>query len=348
MAKFDYADLVQVSPAALTENPIFASLLALKAPLTGSIARTFVLRTGTYYEIALEPESLLRLPDAYLIAATVARHDLSFLEVAEAHLQKIEEWGEESDALLIDSIKVVILRLEALQPAIEAATEAEMTQQTEEEREATIEAAIDLGAAWLEQFKQHPLYQDLPAPARAQAESILPGFFEDAIVNYQQGPGAWRPNAVEGFFQEPATERHKPVQLRPHPGKIMHAFFAFLEQVGLMEDTERLRLEIEDIMKANPVPPSNLTSKELTDLMGQDAQRRGIDLKEPDGLSSYLHEATQTPNPFQGLNIPTDPFRHLQRNDRITVRYPDGTLKERVRFKEVAQDLRAGRCEWVE
>ncbi len=55
--------------------------------------------------------------------------------------------------------------------------------------------------------------------------------------------------------------------------------------------------------------------------------------------------------PDEGDVVRSEPVRveySISRNERVTVRYSDGTVREDVKYKTVAEDVAAGRCMVVE
>ncbi len=82
----------------------------------------------------------------------------------------------------------------------------------------------------------------------------------------------------------------------------------------------------------------------FTDSYEQDEREEFINFN-----SRYFYEPgplfpSLFPEPFD----PVDPVRvgpKIGRNDRVTVKYTDGTMKESIKYKKIVDDLEAGRCE---
>jgi hypothetical protein len=51
--------------------------------------------------------------------------------------------------------------------------------------------------------------------------------------------------------------------------------------------------------------------------------------------------------PLQPTFYQASPFDKIGRNDKVTVKYKDGTLQTDVKFKKVEDDLKSGKCELV-
>ena len=76
---------------------------------------------------------------------------------------------------------------------------------------------------------------------------------------------------------------------------------------------------------------------------------RSFELKERDAASpiedQYFYEPPVPPLPFFTDPEPVRVGPKIGRNDKVTVKYADGTIKENLKYKKVMDDLEAGRCE---
>jgi hypothetical protein len=120
---------------------------------------------------------------------------------------------------------------------------------------------------------------------------------------------------------------------------------SYTEDYVRQMDDEGLNLELY-VFDATDLTPSPRRDTD-EDLAAAREYVRDLIPDEEDTETAYFREAEQLRKEFVAspASPAPDPYRHLGRNDRVTVSYPDGTRKEGVKFKYVAKDLREGRCE---
>ncbi len=61
---------------------------------------------------------------------------------------------------------------------------------------------------------------------------------------------------------------------------------------------------------------------------------------------SSVAEAPEPPKPK--VTAPISSQKMYGRNDRVKVKYADGTLRENIKFKQIEEDLKENRCYIVE
>jgi hypothetical protein len=137
-------------------------------------------------------------------------------------------------------------------------------------------------------------------------------------------------------------------------------FFQFLEHIELIEaqpfiDSINQYKEEIAIRSANPkswqptkkkmiaagMDLAENTAEELMDIMGIDPSEIYGD------YDSFDDEDYSSSFPFKPIEQEINPYRHIGRNDRISVKYSDGRVIENVKFKKVEADLKAGKCKLI-
>jgi len=137
------------------------------------------------------------------------------------------------------------------------------------------------------------------------------------------------------------TEKLIPVALESKREMIVES-----QKSGNWTEDKKSRMEAlasgVDMSDVNALYPF-LIKRELGKL--HESVERAIDVV--DSLNERISPPDHPPiTPFIKADS-KDPFIHLKRNQKITVQYPDGTLKENVKFKEVKDDLYEGLCELI-
>lgn len=158
----------------------------------------------------------------------------------------------------------------------------------------------------------------------------------------------WAPNDV------PAG-----IELYEHYGDNVIALFRFWDNDNPIPDAKPYIDAVEEIKSQIPI---NAAKEENWSLEKQAFMKSGLDIAKMylEGNSEDLDDFGEEGFPFDSFALPDfsepqypkasfdhDPYRHLNRNDRISVKYTDGKLAENVKFKKVEQDIRNGECKIV-
>jgi len=90
------------------------------------------------------------------------------------------------------------------------------------------------------------------------------------------------------------------------------------------------------------------------DMGNEDDRNKFMQLQQLNALSGLVAEKRDSLNKLISENrgvlsskepfVNQDPYKNFKRNTKVSVRYPGGKTKERVSFKRVEKDLRAGKC----
>lgn len=77
-------------------------------------------------------------------------------------------------------------------------------------------------------------------------------------------------------------------------------------------------------------------------------EKEGVEFSDKEQLDQYLLDYNQKiMYPSMNNSSITNDYKDIGRNQKISVKYPDGKVIEDVKFKKVQKDLIAGKCELV-
>lgn len=135
----------------------------------------------------------------------------------------------------------------------------------------------------------------------------------------------------------------------------MIQFLQYFETTEELESTQALQQAVQEVKTQIPIEAKNKEKWSLFKRLEEEAAEAGIDTQDVDALNAFIQQRKSTLmqemyRPSQPALVTNyeNPYRHIGRNEKITVKYTDGTLKEGVKFKKVEKDLLDGLCELVE
>lgn len=182
-------------------------------------------------------------------------------------------------------------------------------------------------------------------------------FVADTFVNY-----AWRYVGENVDEWDAATVREvclhyvvgkvsAPAEEFENYGKILAVFFHYLEKEGYISDSKELRetaLEITPQIVEYAADPRNW---HMAKSMFMPGVSQGLDLSDQDALNTYMRQqqlralgATQTTHePIKTIKN----AKKTGRNDKVSVKYPDGKIVKDVKYKKVMRDVEAGKCKLI-
>ncbi|MEM8528188.1 MAG: hypothetical protein AAGG68_26325 [Bacteroidota bacterium] len=136
---------------------------------------------------------------------------------------------------------------------------------------------------------------------------------------------------------------------------ILIQFFKYLGSTNLYsintEEVVATLKEIADEIVERATDPNNWG---MAKSMMMGAMEQGFDISNQKDLDNYMYSYNQNllASNFSNSSVPKlakpNPFKHIGRNEKINVKYKDGTTKNAIKFKKVEKDLRAGRCRLIE
>ncbi|WP_367389793.1 hypothetical protein [Lewinella sp. LCG006] len=124
-----------------------------------------------------------------------------------------------------------------------------------------------------------------------------------------------------------------------------------LDEIGEIDNAVTLISAVKKIKKRIPERAADPANWGMAKSMMMGAQNAGVDLSSEAAIDNYMRELQRTQSQkaySQPVSPTTNPYKHLGRNDKVTVRYKGGRVLSEVKFKKVMKDLQGGACELVE
>lgn len=215
------------------------------------------------------------------------------------------------------------------------------------------EAYAQLSNQWLGEFKDSVYYQNLNAIQQGYAVKATDAFMAKIYEGTGAAPKDWTLLDLDFACLELAANLDESDAFFKSMVDHVIGYIQFLGEEGHLHPplgTDGLQQIKEMVPEIAEAPES----WEFTKTMMLGALNEGIDPTDEKAMTAYVESLDQEffPNEsahdFLDNSSIHDPLRKIGRNEKVTVRYPDGRVVENVKFKKVERDLREGRCELVE
>jgi hypothetical protein len=223
-----------------------------------------------------------------------------------------------------------------------------------EEEEDDEEYIGKLEEEWIEAFQESQYFTALNEYQREKA-GFVASTFMSYMYNYEDVlPMDWDVFSTEavllGVVPRKVTAE---IEFFENYGDILIAFLRFLGEKEYITDSEALQDAVRSVKDEIPKIAGDSSNWGIAKALFMTAKEEGYDLKDQEQINTFINlynQRIQFGN-FENLqggtgNMSTqeNPSKGIGRNDKITVRYGDGTVKENVKFKLVEEDLSAGKC----
>lgn len=208
-----------------------------------------------------------------------------------------------------------------------------------------------LKSTWVERFLQSAQYQEL-----SEAEQVDTKFAVDSLMHYLYNyedvlPGEWDvPSITQVCLEWIPAKVSTEADFFEHFGDITIAFLQHLDEIGEIDNAATLISAVKKIKKRIPERAADPANWGMAKSMMMGAQNAGVDLSSEAAINNYMMQLqrTQLQKAYnQPVSPAANPYKHLGRNDKVTVRYKDGRVLSEVKFKKVMKDLQEGACELV-
>ncbi len=212
----------------------------------------------------------------------------------------------------------------------------------------------DLGQL-ADEFAKSPLMEKLPLEKQQHADFIADNFVHYAVGYIGASPKEWNTATIKEvcLHYVPGKVSMEPAFFEQY-AEVLLLFFQFLKDKGILTDIEELQSATKAIAKEIPQKAADPRNWHMAKSMMMPAMENGLDLSDEGELDKYMMLQQQ-----QGLAgllgggdaIPYhDPItapKKIGRNEKVDVKYEDGTIKKGVKYKKVKKDIELGKCSIV-
>lgn len=205
---------------------------------------------------------------------------------------------------------------------------------------------------WTHRFLESEQYQDLSETQQIDAHFAVDTLME-YLYNYEGVlPKEWDVPSIKAVCLEWIPRKvSTEAEFFEHFGDITIAFIQHVGEIGEIDNAETLISAVEKVKNRIPKIAADPANWGMAKSMMMGAKDAGVDLSSEAAIDNYMRELqrTQLQKAYSAPEQPAiNPYKHLGRNDKVTVRYPDGRVLTDVKFKKVMKDLQEGACELVE
>ena len=214
---------------------------------------------------------------------------------------------------------------------------------------------------WIRRFMESNRYKALTEADKSHAGFILENFY-NYMENYEEKkPSRWNISSVRNVLTKwvprKVTAEQETFECY---GVVILEFFKFLDENGYRKMTSLIPVAI----KARDKIVEESQKREYwghAKAFLMEAIEEGVDPEDPKAINRFMRKKQ-----FQALKqlrntkdesapksrtvsrtVDTKQFKNIWQNQKITVQYPDGTIKEDIKFKDVKNDLYEGLCELI-
>jgi hypothetical protein len=203
---------------------------------------------------------------------------------------------------------------------------------------------------WDDEFVESAFYDAL---SEAQKESA--GFTVNSFINYMsdyvcESPKDWNKSHVQSVCLEWIPKKvTAEIEFFEHFGDVLIQFFNFLDEKQYIKNAKTLQKAVEEIKNRIPIVASNPNNWGMAKSMMMGARQSGYDINNEGDINNYMmnYREQALSRVLENKPVKENLYKKIGRNDKISVKYSDGTLKENVKFKVVEQDLLNDKCELI-
>lgn len=202
---------------------------------------------------------------------------------------------------------------------------------------------------WLEEFQSSIHFEQLTDAQKNDMPFAVSLFGDYAWKYHDTLANEWSPGIVEDVCLNIVPRKTSAkIQLFENYGDIMFAFFTFLGEKEYIDNAEELCKRINKLKKQIPIHAANPRNWGPAKAFFMEMAERGIDMEDKAAIDRFMQEkqlAALGNLPEKPKLHEANPYSKIGRNDKVNVKYTDGTEKKQVKFKQVEQDLKDRKCE---
>lgn len=216
---------------------------------------------------------------------------------------------------------------------------------------------------WVRHFELSERFEALTSAEKTFTGPALANFYDYMKKHERKVPTNWTPNSVKNVLTKWAPRKLVGnEQTFESFHNIILAFFEFLNEKGYRDTGKWLSTvaDSRETMIAASQKKDRWTSAKRERM---EAMEAGVDMDDEmeiwsfsmgktlrgfDELTNKLRDYREGIEPEKTpVKVDKRQFKNIWENQKITVQYPDGTIKENIKFKEVKNDLYEGLCELI-
>ena len=214
---------------------------------------------------------------------------------------------------------------------------------------------------WVRHFQASERFRALDKIDREKSDFVLE-IFRDYMKDYEgKIPAKWNINSVRNVLTKWIPRKVTGEQrLFEAFGIVILEFFKFLDEKGYRKMTSLIPVAIkaknkivEESQKREHWGSAKTFMMEAlesgVEMDNQKAVNRFMRKKQFQALTQLrnMKDEPESKPRITSRAVNTKQFKNIWQNQKITVQYPDGTIKENIKFKEVKNDLYEGLCQLI-
>jgi len=206
---------------------------------------------------------------------------------------------------------------------------------------------------WIKEYSTSHFFQS-QTDYQKENSSFIIGTFMDLMRSYEYvTPENWEPeNIKEVCLNIVPRKITSESEVFENYGNVVENFLHFLDEKQYIKNGKELANSIEQIKTRIAKKANNPRNWGMAKSMMMGAQESGIDFNNEEDLQSYIIEQNKNrinleSKHAQVIPLRPNPYKDIGRNQKITVKYKSGEVKEDIKFKKVEHDLRDGKCEII-
>jgi len=200
-------------------------------------------------------------------------------------------------------------------------------------------------------FGASPFMEKLASEKQTHASFIADTFVGYATNSVGALPEQWDAATINEvcLYYVPGKVSSEPAFFECY-AEVLCLFFQFLKSKGILTEIKELESAANAIAKKIPKKAADPINWHMAKSMMMPAMESGLDLSNEEEMDNYMRLQQQQglSGMLGGSSIPYhDPIKapkKIGRNEKVDVKYEDGTVKKGIKYKKVKKDIDLGKC----
>ena len=207
---------------------------------------------------------------------------------------------------------------------------------------------MELTRKWIRHFQRSEYYYGLSKDSKYNSDFIIENFSSYMYQYEDKFPKEWDvESATEVFLNWIPNKVTGDKELFKSYGEVLPVFFEFLESRKYLK-TELLQELIEEVKDELVEISQDSSGWGIAKSLMMGAKEIGIDLDNQEEMRKYIQsQPLKRSKKIEEEEIKKKGYGKLGRNQKVTVKYEDGTILEDVKFKKIQEDLLKGKCKVI-